>query len=414
MPIRMLYLILLLLGGCAAVPATTPPPPRPSPHPTTAATTAPTATVLPTLTPAPTSLLPAPLYVLAEQQIWRVPADGSTPTPITHEADFVVEFAVSPESGSLAYIIGQNQYSGDTLVLADGQGAQRRILLNDAAGISHPRWLPDGSLLAFARGSTPDFRDPGGIYLLDTSDPTATPVLLLANPPLDPANPPIGEAYEPVLPLAWSPTGEALLIQRGFTLAVLWREEGTVVPLLRPLPAVERLPCCDAAWYPAGDALVVASQGTMILGSTEPGLWRADARTGTATFLATGYPDDYTLALSPAATDEQVGFFAAPSDAIPPPSSAAVPLRMHMLTSAAATALLVRDDAYPMREAHWAPDLRGAVVLAVDARADQTELVLLWLEQANTPPPPVELFRFPDAPFGNTLQGASPQLAWGK
>lgn len=414
MSVHTIYLLLLvLLGGCAAVPATTPPPTLPSLRPTTAATTAPTSTVLPTPTPAPARLLPAPLYVLAEQQIWRVPADGSAPAQITREADFVVEFGVSPASGNLAYVIGQNQYNGDSLVLSDGQGTQRRVLLADTPGVSHPRWLPTGSLLAFARGATPDFSDPGGIYLLDTSDPSASPVLLLANPPLDPNNPPIGEAYEPVLPLAWSPTGEALLIQQGFALAVLWRDQGTVVPLQHPMPAIGRLPCCDAAWYPAGDALVVASQGNMVLGSTAPGLWRANARTGTAALLDTGYPDSYTLALSPYANAEQIGFFAAPSNEIPPPGSAAVPLTMHTL-DAPASVLPVRADAHALREAYWAPDLQGAAVLAVDSSAAQTELVLLWLERADAPPPPIELFRFPGDQFVVTLQGASPQMAWGK
>lgn len=416
---RAIWLMLAMLGlflvGCGTTPAATPAPARPTAAPVPTATAAPPLPE-PTLPDGATGgdmALPAPLYLLADQQLVRIDAPNRvTPVPLL-DASFVIEFDVSLATSRLAYTLGQNQYTADTLMIADGDGSQPRQIAANRFGISQPRWSPDGTQLAFAEGVSADFSDTGGIYLLDVTDPAAAPTRLLANPPIDPSNP-SGAEYQPVAPLAWSSRGDALLVQQGFGLAVLWRDTGAVVPLLQSPQAP--LPCCDAVWTSDGQQVLVASVGNLQLGTVSPGLWQADARTGASTPLVSSDADGaYRLAQAPYPLASGRVRMLGNTTAVPPMAGGMhLPqLRMQQYQPDGSVATL-REELYPVRDVRWATDGRGAAVLTGDYEqgAPFATYTLLWLDAGGMPPVP--LHRYTGDPFNVSLQGAKQLLRWGQ
>ncbi|RPI35229.1 MAG: hypothetical protein EHM70_00325 [Chloroflexota bacterium] len=99
-------------------------------------------------------LLPAPVYFLSSQsgsqQIWRAEVEDLALTQVTHFAEPVVEFGISPATGRLAFI------KGDSLWLADETGANPQAV--SLAKIHYSQedritgtmlaWSPDGTALA--------------------------------------------------------------------------------------------------------------------------------------------------------------------------------------------------------------------------------------------------------------------------
>ncbi len=411
----MLAMLGLFLVGCATTPAATPPP---APPPVAPVPTAPAAPPPPEPTPPDGAtggdvVLPAPLYLLADQQLIRiVAATAITPVPLL-DAGFIIEFDVSPATNRLAYTLGQNQYTADTLIIADGDGSQPRQIAANPFGISQPRWSPDGTQLAFAEGVSADLSDTGGVYLLDATDSAAAPTRLLANPPLDSSNP-SGAEDQPVAPLAWSPRGDALLVQQGFGLAVLWLATGELVSLRHATQ--EQLPCCDAVWTSDGQQVIVASVGNMQLGTVSPGLWQADARTGASTPLvrsdATG---EYRLAQAPYPLASGAVRMLGNTTAVPPMAGGMhLPqLRMQQYNPDGSVAT-VREELYPVRDVRWATDGRGAAVLTGthEQGAPFATYTLLWLDAGGMLP--VLLHRYTGDPFNVSLQGAKPLLRWGQ
>src|SRR5215207_1316806 len=164
--VRRLLVVLALSSLLTACGLTTTPAPtvavqQPTVAPTTGApTTAPTAqppavTAAPTSRPAPVGALPAPLYVLEGGQVVRIDVDGTTKTTLTDERPFtpgalaITDLAVSPVDGALAYVLqGAN---GNTLVMTDANGTNRRVLLENEP-VATPRWSRDGSAVAVQIG----------------------------------------------------------------------------------------------------------------------------------------------------------------------------------------------------------------------------------------------------------------------
>ncbi|MDW8405127.1 peptidoglycan-binding domain-containing protein [Chloroflexus sp.] len=259
----------LLLVSCG----TAPPTPVPSP---TATPIAELPTAVPTLPPAtPTvvlaATLPAPVYLIQNDQVMRLEPDGNRLTQITYELQPVRELSVA-ENGTLVYL------TGNELVALDGAG--RRVVVNERA-ISHPRISPDGQQIAYHLDApAPGFiigreDSPSGVYLSHIS--AGRPSLLIADDP-EPAEPDFTNPAWRYLPVAWSPTGAQLLLY-----AVMRPEMGipggeAVIIGLGDM-VVRAFSCCEEElWSIDGSELTVAGGGPGP--DIRFGLYRIDAGNG--------------------------------------------------------------------------------------------------------------------------------------
>ena len=203
------WLFIILCTACTSAPDAAPLRSTATPsveQSTTAPTIFPTiaSTVPPTAAPSGTGL-PAPVYLIANEQVMRLEPDGNRLTQITYEPQPVYDLSVATD-GTLVYL------TGNELVALDGRG--RRTLLREQA-ISLPRISPDGQQIAYhltnpAPGLVIGRNDsPDGIYLSQISG--GRPSLLIADDP----EPDVADFSHPAwryLPVAWSPAGERLLL----------------------------------------------------------------------------------------------------------------------------------------------------------------------------------------------------------
>jgi hypothetical protein len=265
--------------------------------PTAAPTTAPATTEAPTVAPtvalteapaptaAPAGVLPAPLlFINDENEIARMEVDGTTVTTLTSEPDLIIDFAVSPADGALAYLTIDADGQGTTLVRANAEGGERAEL---ARGIIRGVTVAaDGSVQAGVVGDAAG-ADGTGLQLGAwnfPSDDSAPTQLAAASEPTQAAdgtmNP--GAHYQP---LAWSPDGSKLLMRLtmnfgpdapagdiGSTGLALYDVGAIQARDLLPLGA-EPL-CIDPAWARGSDAIVCANAAA--IGPPTPALWRLD------------------------------------------------------------------------------------------------------------------------------------------
>jgi WD40 repeat protein len=231
--------------------------------------------------------LPHSLYYLDgvedDAQVWRMESDGFTRRQITHEQAGVDEFAVSPEDGSLAFVIDGR------LFLMDLDGTNRRLIADESDVDRHvddpgfttsagsPEFSPDGRTLAYALD---------GLHLYDLDTGEDDHVLLDLGNLL---GEPFVFAKEIYWPESWSPDGKKLLIgmayMEGSTLAVMDMEAEQPFTRLRSHGPV----CCSAHWTPDSRSVLVANAAYT---TAEPGLWRYDVETGEETALIAGPRED--------------------------------------------------------------------------------------------------------------------------
>ncbi|NJN18372.1 MAG: hypothetical protein HC822_20005 [Oscillochloris sp.] len=240
--------------------------------------------------PPPAGVLPAPLYILEEGQVVKIEVDGVSKTTLTNEPSIgggalaIVGLSVSPLDSALAYVIQVAE--GNTLVLTDANGENRRALLENVS-VSQPHWSPDGSAIAVAiwESQEGDSVWDGGIWTVSAISGEAR--LLLANDPY-PQNPET-EAWG-YSPLAWSPDGSKLLLGRySLTVetgdvAILDVASGALTLFQPPADAAQhlRVGSSGGLWTPDGNAVhaILHSPG---LAPPEPGAYLADATNGMLT-----------------------------------------------------------------------------------------------------------------------------------
>jgi dipeptidyl aminopeptidase/acylaminoacyl peptidase len=297
-PMRILFILAIgaLLAACASpavAPLPTSEPTITVGQPTSAPTMLPeptavpaTPTVAPTAAPEPAAVLPAPLYFLEEGQVVRLETDGRTRTTLTNEVPFtsdalaIIELAVSPSDGTLAYIVQGD--GGNTLVLTDADGANRRELIAGAP-INAPRWSPDGSAIvvqasSFVEGETPW---QGGIWVVSAFSGEARQLIASDPIPTDGVSETWGYAPE-----AWSPDGSKLLVSR-YSMSVEVCEAAIITInsaelTLLQVPAGNepyvRVQCAGGAWAADSSGFYTVIRGGGLT-PPEPGLYFADART---------------------------------------------------------------------------------------------------------------------------------------
>ncbi len=114
----------------------------------------------------------------AVQNIWLVdPADAAHPTQITHSADGVYNYSVSPDGTQIAYAENDRGTGTADLMLLDlGSGAVTQLTHCQTAMCTTPVWRPDGQMIAYERAENdPQFgSSPSRIWLLDLSVSPAT------------------------------------------------------------------------------------------------------------------------------------------------------------------------------------------------------------------------------------------------
>jgi hypothetical protein len=364
----------LFLAGCGlattlATPtqqpaATTPAPTEPADPPATPTE----AAAAPTVTePAPAGILPAPVYFIsaADGQLWRIERDGASLTQITHEAERVTHYDVSPVDGSLVYV------SDNSLILADADGGNRNPVFGGARDypedqrinneIIYPRWSPDGRRISFGYG---------GIQILDLDDPMLAPHVLIPSDPVPNMNdgrpPSLVYFYRQAI---WSPEADKLAVEffhwpEGGGWAVLPMNSDAGLTELHSPPEGGIL-CCQPSWDLAGEHLYFASP---YIGMGYPGLWRASARTGEleqfiAPEVGPGQETYHMLDTARQLPDGQLYFFKGSVEGFP--TGSFTPLTMHRAAPDASNAVALRDDSHTLEEVLWADDASGAVIMEV-------------------------------------------------
>ena len=86
---------------------------------------------------------------LGVEQVWRLPADGQPPQPLTDVEDDVTAYAVAPRGGSLAFISEGTLW---TLAL-NAADAEPAALAEVGADAGAPDFSPDGAVIAYHTGA---------------------------------------------------------------------------------------------------------------------------------------------------------------------------------------------------------------------------------------------------------------------
>jgi dipeptidyl aminopeptidase/acylaminoacyl peptidase len=218
----------------------------------------------------------------------RIDVDGTTKTTLTDERPFtpgalaITEVAISPADGALAYVLqGAN---GNSLVMTDANGANRRVLLENQS-VATPRWSRDGSAVAVQVGqpSADDSPWKNGVWVFSAFSGEARQLIASDPAPIDGTS----EAWN-YAPEAWSPDGRKLLIGRFSQIvelcdaAILDVITGELTLLQAPAGAASplRAQCAGGVWTADSSGVYVVLRGPG-LSPPEPGLYLANAEDGT-------------------------------------------------------------------------------------------------------------------------------------
>lgn len=379
-------LVSVALAGCAgqspaaaptSAPATTgAPAPTTQPEATAApqTTAAPAATAEPaaTVAPAANTVLPAPLYLLNDQQqIARLERDGATIAVISQESAPIVQMAVSPADGTIIYVLQQDK--GGALVSTDPRGGNRAELASGL--ISSPLWSRDGQRYAISWLNGPDG---SGVY---GGKPGEKPGLLLASIPYDANAQKAGMHY---VPQAFSPDGAQLLLATApdngpdapagdisVLGAAVLGGDGKVTELVGT--GGNPYMCFSALWSSDGSQVLCSSYGAF---NGQPALWSLPAAGGEPNILlAAGNDSGQADVFSPIAAGDSIFAFVG----LNPANASSISYTLQQI-DASGTLRKLRDEQFDSTAviwSAWAPDASGIVVQRAGSDPSQNMFVYL-------------------------------------
>lgn len=366
-------LALILLALACVNPLGTPAPQEPGNVETVVAATFSALTGVPPLsTPepgeSPSSLLPRPMYYLANDaaqiaQVFRLERDGRTTAQLTFEPSNVEDFDVSPADGSIAFVVN-NQ-----LFLANADGSNRRLAFDGGAvdennpfltKISSPVFSPNGQTVAFGHQ---------GLNFYSVASGQSNRVLDNLLRDLGGGLVVPEELYWPEM---YSADGSKLILTLGYyegaSAAIYYPNGGALVRLVGEFGGI--ICCGDYSLSPDGSALFSASPS---FGMFSAGMWRVDTNNGNVATLLSGNFDSNPAEVADnpfPAPDGQLYYFYA---SIPNPND--IPNRpdLRLVRSAAdgvtGRTVLLQDSFKNMNEALWAPD--ASFVIVANAQNEQ-------------------------------------------
>jgi hypothetical protein len=242
---------------------------------------APTAAA--TAEPIAADLLPAPLLFINERnELARIEVDGETITTLTREDSLIIDFAVGPNGGPLAFVTVAEGDQRAMLVRINADGTGRTELASGTirgVTVAADGSVQAGALFATTRADGAALAAGAWSFPLDGGEPT----LLAAGtePTADASgNVNAGVHYQP---LAWSPDGSTLLLHTSMNMGPdgPGGDIGTNgLALYDPgtsqsrdlLPIGQEWICAGPAWGLDGASVLCANNAA--IGAPTPALWR--------------------------------------------------------------------------------------------------------------------------------------------
>jgi Tol biopolymer transport system component len=168
----------------------------------------------------------------ANNQIYIMHSEGSSPVRITYDTASDVDPDISPDGQLILFTSNQTATGNNNIFVRDRRGVVRN-LTNDPASDQWARWSPDGKQIVFESN-----RDGGvfEIYVMN-ADGTDSPTRLTSPPTLG--------RYP-----SWSPDGKQIVFRRGRDIDVIHADgTGTPIQLTSEVaPSFAQMP----AWSPDG------------------------------------------------------------------------------------------------------------------------------------------------------------------
>lgn len=304
------------------------------------------------------SILPSAACFILDGQVHRLARNGETLTRVSGEEHPVEYFDVSPATGDIVLV------AGNSLILLES-GGERRVLVegeplppagsgvasfNDAAritgAISSPRWSPDGSTIAFVRN---------GLMMADPADGEVAAL----HPNGDPMSPGACRVISGVD--SWSPDGGPVLVtcydyplESVHAVSTAFAElDGSLTILVDGRG--------NSAWSKDGQSLFMAFPGT----GGRQSFCRLESPDWSCTMIGEEVParSYFFYAYPHAASDGSIlVFIAGGADAMTTDGV----YSLYRTDSGGEGAALVRLDSYTLREALWAFDGSGVLLVKGD------------------------------------------------